>query len=104
NNGSNDDSYDGIADTLNVNPDISSELEGFKTDIENSISNSFTNYSDVFGFAGYGYPPSPISFNLLGKTYTVFNINWISQYVDTIRNIFLVVAYLFGLFLVFRGN
>ena len=85
---------------LNVDNDLLA-LEG---NFQNSLSNAFSNYSNVFGIGGYGSAPSSINFNLLGKTYTVFDISYISAYVDHIRNIFLVSAYLFGIFLVFRGN
>ena len=87
------------------NPDVSidSELSSFTSTYESSLSDSFSNYSDVFGFGGYGSSPTPISFNFLGKNYVVFNISVMSEYVPIIRNIFSVTAYLFGIFIIFRG-
>ena len=96
--------YTGVAGSLNINPNINSELDSFKSDIESSLESSFSSYSNVFGLSGYGSAPSPITFSVLGKTYTIFDIKYLNPYVDHIRNIFLVTAYIFGLFLVFKGN
>ncbi len=96
--------YTGVTDSLNINPDISSELNSFRTEIKNSLESSFNSYTNVFGLGGYGSAPNSITFSLLGKTYTVFNISYINPYIEHIRNIFLITAYIFGLFLVFRGN
>jgi hypothetical protein len=93
-----------IADNHLMDLNIDNDLLALENDYESSLSNAFSNYSNVFGIGGYGSAPSSISFNLLSKTYTVFDISYISAYVEHIRNIFLVSAYLFGIFLVFKGN
>ncbi len=91
-----------------INPsddnDISSELNDFDADIRSKLDDSFANYSNVFGLSGYGVAPEPIDFNLLGKSYRVFDIAYINSYIETIRNIFSISAYFLGLFLVFRGD
>jgi hypothetical protein len=103
-NSENDDSnYDGLTDDFEINPSIDGELSNFQGDIENRLTNTFDTYSNVFGFGGYGSAPAPITFNAFGKTYTIFDIKYLNPYIDQIRNIFLVVAYIFGLFLVFKG-
>lgn len=94
----------GLTDDFTINPDIDSELDGFKSNIESTLTSSFDNYSNVFGLGGYGSAPSPIRFTFQSKTYTVFDISYINPYIDQIRNIFLITAYIFGLFMVFRGN
>lgn len=96
--------YSGVTDGFNIDPNIDEELNAFQSDIETSISSSFNTYSNVFGLGGYGSAPMPIKFNLLGKTYTVFDISYISSYIDQIRNVFIITGYLFGIFLVFRGD
>ncbi|TLP36946.1 hypothetical protein [Arcobacter arenosus] len=103
-NSENDDSnYDGLTDDFEINPSIDGELSNFQGDIENRLTNTFDTYSNVFGFGGYGSAPAPITFNAFGKTYTIFDIKYLNPYIDQIRNIFLVAAYIFGLFLVFKG-
>ncbi|RXK14241.1 hypothetical protein CP965_01985 [Halarcobacter mediterraneus] len=103
-NSEDDDSlYDGLTDDFEINPSIDGELSNFQGDIENTLTNSFDTYSNVFGLGGYGSAPSNINFSLLGKTYTVFDIQVLAQYIEQIRNIFLIVAYLFGIILVFKG-
>ena len=91
-----------------INTDSSDELNGltsqFTSDYQSALSTAYTNYSSTFGFGGYGTAPSPISFILLGQIYEVFNISYLSAYITHIRNIFLITAYMFGLFIVFRSN
>ena len=103
-NSDSNDNYDGVTDGFEVNPDISSELSTFRNDIENKIENSFSSYSDVFGLGGFGSIPAPITLNVLGHSYTLFDLSVLNPYVQNIRNIFLISAYIFGLFLIFRGD
>ncbi len=95
---------DDVASNHVSDNNINDDLTAFRSDYESTLSSAFSNYSNVFGIGGYGSAPSAISFSLLGKTYKVFDISYISAYVDHIRNIFLACAYLFGIFLVFKGN
>lgn len=104
NGGGENPNYDGVTDGFNINPNIDGELTNFKSNIESSIQSSFSSYSDIFGFGNYGSAPAPITINLLGKQFTLFDIKYLNPYIDQIRNIFVIVAYIFGLFLVFRGN
>jgi len=83
--------------------DIDSDKSEFTNDFKNALSDSYSNYSDVFGFGGYGSAPAPISFNLLGRSYTVFDVSNIgSNNIELIRNTFLLFSYLFGFILIFR--
>jgi len=92
----------------NTNTDNSSELNGlttqFTNDYQTTLSSNFGSYSSSFGFGGYGSAPAPISFILLDRTYEVFNISYLSAYITHIRSIFVITAYIFGLFIVFRSN
>ncbi|MGB7402126.1 MAG: hypothetical protein WA916_06075 [Arcobacter sp.] len=97
-------SLNDVADNYEMDLNIDSELSSLERDYKDTLSDTFSNYSNVFGIGGYGSAPSSISFNLLGRSYTVFDISYISAYVNHIRNIFLACAYLFGIFLVFKGN
>lgn len=97
-------SLEEVANNNIMDLNIDNDLLALESNYESSLSDAFSNYSNVFGIGGYGSAPSSISFNLLGKSYTIFDISYISPYVDHIRNIFLVSGYLFGIFLVFRGN
>jgi hypothetical protein len=101
-----------LDDDLNsLNTDVSSILDmndtltNFTTDYETTLSSSFSKYSNIFGFGGYGAAPAPISFSMLDKNYVVFDISTIGEdNITLIRNTFLLFAYLFGFILVFRGN
>lgn len=91
-----------------TNTDNSAELDGltaqFTSDYQSTLSSNFGSYAPSFGFGGYGTAPAPISFILLGQTYEVFNISYLSAYITHIRSIFVITAYIFGLFIVFRSN
>jgi len=92
----------------NTNTDNSTELDGlttqFTSDYQSTLSSNFGSYAPSFGFGGYGTAPAPISFTLLEQTYEVFNISYLSAYITHIRSIFVITAYIFGLFIVFRSN
>ena len=60
--------YDGITENFEVNPNVSNDLDSFKTNVKTSITNSFDNYSNAFGFGGYANAPSPIILDLYGKS------------------------------------
>lgn len=79
------------------------QLTDFQTSYETTLDETYSLYSDVFGFGGYGSAPAPISFTFLGNTYEVFNINMINDYLELIRNTFSIFAYLWGIIIVFRG-
>jgi len=83
--------------------DLTPDLNSFSNDYQNTLNDSFSNYSDVFGLGGYGSAPADIKFNLLGQSYTIFSVSYFASYVELIRNIFLVSAYIFGIFIVFRS-
>lgn len=88
-----------------LTPEIDNEVSmtDFQSTYELTLDDSFEAYSDVFGFGEYGSAPAPISFDFLGKSYEVFNINIIESHVDMIRNTFAIFAYLWGIIIVFRG-
>lgn len=95
--------------TLNTNIssilDMNSTLTDFSTNYETTLDTSFSKYSNIFGFGGYGSAPAPISFNMFGRDYVVFDISTIGEgNITLIRNTFLLFAYLFGFILVFRGQ
>ena len=83
--------------------DLDNSLSDFEDDYSNILEDTFSNYTDVLGLGGYASAPSSISFNLLGKSYTLFDISYINPYVEHIRTIFIVFGYLFGLFIFFRS-
>ncbi len=83
--------------------DTTSDIDTFNTTFETTLTDTFDNYSDVFGFGGYGEAPEPISFTMFGNSYTVFDISSIgSTNIELIRNTFLLFAYLWGFIIVFR--
>ena len=102
NDNSNNPDYNNIANTLNINPNISLEINTFKSDIESSLINSFSSYSNVFGFGSYGKAPNAINFTMLGKTYSAFDIRKYDEHLPLIRNSFLAFAYLWGFVLTLR--
>jgi hypothetical protein len=83
--------------------DGSDDMDNFTNTFETTLTDTFTTYTDVFGFGVYGTAPAPITFSIIGKTFTIFDISQIgSQNIELIRNTFLLFAYLFGFILVFR--
>jgi len=91
--------------TLSSILDTTSNTDTFSTTFETTIENSFTSYSDIFGFGGYGVAPAPITFTFLNRSFTLFDIGSLdSVVVELIRNTFLIFAYLWGFIIVFRGD
>ena len=85
--------------------DMNNSLTTFTTNYETTLTSSFSKYSNIFGFGGYGVAPAPISFTMFDKNYVVFDISTIGEdNITLIRNTFLLFAYLFGFILVFRGQ
>lgn len=98
-----DTDLESFVSNIEDNDTTENDLLEFETAFQTTLNDTFLNYSDVFGFGGYGSAPSPISFSMLGNTYEVFNISIIDDYVDLIRNIFTIFAYLWGIIIVFRS-
>lgn len=91
--------------TLSSILDTTSNTDTFSTTFETTLEDSFTSYSDIFGFGGYGVAPAPITFTFLNKSFTLFDISSLdSAVVELIRNTFLIFAYLWGFIIVFRGD
>jgi len=91
--------------TLESILDTTDDTDTFQETFETTLTDSFDEYTDIFGFGGYGSAPAPITFSIRSGTYTLFDIsNLDSSSVEFIRNTFLVFAYLWGFILVFRGN
>ena len=82
---------------------ITNDLDTFNTTFETTLSDTYTSYSDVFGFGDYGVAPEPISFNMFGTEYKVFDPTVLNPHIDLIRNTFAIFAYLWGFIIVFRG-
>ena len=90
----------------NVNDivDSSSDMNSFTNTFESTLNDTFSTYTNVFGFGGYGSAPAPITFFILGRTYVLFDISTIgTNNIQLIRNTFLLFSYLFGFILVFRS-
>jgi len=83
---------------------IDSDLETFTTTFETTLDDTYTNYSDIFGFGGYGPAPDPISFTMLGNEYKVFDPTVLTPHIDVIRDTFALFAYLWGFIIVFRNT
>jgi len=83
---------------------IDSELDGFNTTFETTLSDTYSTYSDVFGFGGYGVAPNPISFTMFAREYKVFDPTVLNPHIDMIRNTFVIFAYLWGFIIVFKGT
>ncbi len=99
-NTNNDSEYEEIGNNFSINTNIN--LDSFRTEINNSFESSFNNYSNIFGFDGYGSAPSPITFSLLGKTYSALDITLYNEHLPLIRNSFLAFAYIWGFILTVR--
>ena len=83
---------------------IDTDLETFNTTFETTLGDTYSTYSDVFGFGGYGAAPNPISFNMFGKEYKIFDPTVLNPHIDTIRNTFIIFAYLWGFIIVFKNT
>lgn len=82
---------------------IDDDLNSFNTTFETTLSNTYSSYSDIFGFGGYGLAPESIGFTMFEKEYKIFNPEVLTPYIDTIRNTFALFAYLWGFIIVFRN-
>jgi len=82
---------------------IDSDLEKFTTTFETTLDDTYTNYSDIFGFGGYGPAPDAISFTMIGNEYKLFDPTVLSPHIDMIRDTFALFAYLWGFIIVFRN-
>jgi len=82
--------------------DITSDLDSFSNDYENTLNDTFLNYSDVFGFGGYAPAPNNITFELLGNKYVVFGESLFNPYIDEIRNTLLIFSYVWGVLIVIK--
>lgn len=83
--------------------DTTTDTEEFSDTFETTLNDTFETYSDIFGIGGYGSAPSSIDFSCCGRSYTLFDVNLISPYVDMIRAVFLLFGYLWGFIIVFRS-
>ena len=83
---------------------IDSELDTFNTTFETTLTDTYSTYSDIFGFGGYGDAPEPISFTMFDKEYKVFDPTVLDPYIQTIRNTFIIFAYLWGFIIVFKNT
>ena len=88
---------------INSSLNIDNDLVQFNDTFETTLSDSYSTYSDVFGFGGYGVAPDPISFTMFDKDYKVFDPTLLDPYIDNIRDIIAIFAYLWGFIVVFRG-
>ncbi|MEA3497613.1 MAG: hypothetical protein U9R16_01005, partial [Campylobacterota bacterium] len=101
-----DDDLDSFVTSKSIDTmmNIDSELSTFNTTFETTLSDTYTTYSDIFGFGGYGVAPDPIFFTMFGKNYNVFDPTVLNPHIDMIRNTFVIFAYLWGFIIVFRGT
>ncbi|MCK5294029.1 MAG: hypothetical protein KAJ49_05205 [Arcobacteraceae bacterium] len=83
---------------------IDTDLQTFNTTFETTLSNTYSTYSDIFGFGGYGVAPDPISFTMFTKEYKVFDPTVLTPYINTIRDTFVIFAYLWGFIIVFKNT
>ena len=100
----NEDSLNNISNSdLSINDtNLNNAMDSFTTEYTNILDTSFINFSDVFGFGGYGSAPDTISFNLLGNSYDVFNAKNFDPFIDTFRNTFVSFAYVWGFLIVLK--
>lgn len=101
-----DDDLGGFINSKSIDTmmNIDSDLEGFNTTFETTLDTTYSTYSDIFGFGGYGVAPEPISFTMFTKEYKVFDPTILNPHIDMIRNTFVIFAYLWGFIIVFRGT
>ena len=101
-----DDDLDGFIASKSIDNmmNIDTELDGFNTTFETTLSDTYSSYSDVFGFGGYGVAPDPISFTMFAREYKVFDPTVLNPHIDMIRNTFIIFAYLWGFIIVFKNT
>ena len=101
-----DDDLNGFINNKDIDTmmNIDSDLDTFNNTFETTLSDTYSNYSDVFGFGGYGVAPEPIAFEMFGKSYKVFDSTVLDPHIDTIRNTFIIFAYLWGFIIVFKNT
>lgn len=83
---------------------IDTEINSFNNTFETTIFDTYSSYSDVFGFGGYGVAPEAISFTMFTKEYKIFDPEVLTPHIDLIRNTFVIFAYLWGFIITFRST
>ncbi|MGB7402125.1 MAG: hypothetical protein WA916_06070 [Arcobacter sp.] len=84
------------------NLDITDTLNAFSNDFDTSMKTSFYKYSNVFGIGGYGSAPTPIKFNLLGQSYSLFDVNTFNNVIPFIRLTLLSFSYIWGSIIILK--
>jgi hypothetical protein len=91
---------------LNSIIDNTADLNSFSSSFETTLSDTFSAYSDIFGFGSdFGTAPEPIIFEMFDTEYVLFDISILGESnIVLIRDTFLLFSYLYGFIFVFRGS
>lgn len=96
------DEYNNIKEPSEI--DFTSDLSNFTSNYKESLDNSLSKYSDIFGFGGYGSAPSDIYFTFANEKIVFFSESHYADSIDTIRSTLLAFGYIVGSLLVLKGQ
>ncbi len=78
------------------------DLEG---QTQSFLDNAVSKYQNSLGFSSsYGARPSNITVTLYGEDYTMLDFSLLDNHIDSIRNLFLVMAYLTGFIILLKKD
>lgn len=78
------------------------EVLEFEVDVKNTITDSFSKYSNIFGLDTYGSAPEPITFSLFGIKFKPLDFSNYESFVLLCRTSFSIFAYVWGFILIIK--
>lgn len=91
--------------TPSTDEDKNSYSNQINSKVTNTLSSTFSKYSNVLGFgSSYASAPDNITLTLFEHEYTLIDFSILNPYVDVIRSLFLTLAYLYGFMNLLRSS
>lgn len=91
--------------TPTTDEDKNSYSNQINSKVTNTLSSTFSKYSNVLGFgSSYASAPDNITLTLFEHEYILIDFSILNPYVDVIRSLFLTLAYLYGFMNLLRSS
>lgn len=91
--------------TPTTDEDKNSYSNQINSKVTNTLSSTFSKYSNVLGFgSSYASAPDNITLTLFEHEYILIDFSILNSYVDVIRSLFLTLAYLYGFMNLLRSS
>ncbi|QKF67041.1 hypothetical protein AVENP_1489 [Arcobacter venerupis] len=91
--------------TPTTDEDKNSYSNQINSKVTNTLSSTFSKYSNVLGFgSSYASAPDNITLTLFEHEYILIDFSILNPYVDVIRSLFLTLSYLYGFMNLLRSS